>query len=326
MDWQQAVAICVRIASVASRAVSILLQTIILFLLLAAAYRLTLHPLAKIPGPRLAAVSGVWYAYHARNGLVAKLGRRLHKQYGPVVRVAPNEVWCSSKESFESIYDTEGKTLTLLGTGSKGLEKSDFYLALSLTKPEIDIKLQPKFPDTLDLLSDRNMKRYRLQRRLIGPVYRKESVIKFEEAVDKVLEAAVKRIRNLDSESVDLKQWMHIITVECLGASVLSWSPGMLQAGTDWNSSKHSYLGWRRKSVFGIFPGITRLEMYSKSAGRIFATLWNVKFQLPPGFKTFFPLIGCVEKGQSTDKVCRKAKCIEPPSSRFDDGFDPTSP
>lgn len=116
MDCQQVVVFCVGIAGITARAATILLQAVILFLALTVAYRFTLHPLARIPGPKLAAISGAWYAYHARNGLVTKLGRRLHKQYGPVVRIAPNEVWFSSKESFEAIY---GKKKSIMGLSTE---------------------------------------------------------------------------------------------------------------------------------------------------------------------------------------------------------------
>ena len=79
---------------------------LLLFLLLvaAAAYRIFFHPLSRVPGPRLAAVSNVWYAYQVRNGHAFVLGKTLHKKYGPVVRVGPNEVWFASAEGFKSIY------------------------------------------------------------------------------------------------------------------------------------------------------------------------------------------------------------------------------
>jgi hypothetical protein len=67
-------------------------------------YRLFLHPLARIPGPRAAAISNVWYARNVRDGCMLELGKQLHKRYGPVVRVGPNEVWFSSKEAFKIIY------------------------------------------------------------------------------------------------------------------------------------------------------------------------------------------------------------------------------
>ena len=69
-----------------------------------AVYRLFFHPLASVPGPRLAAVSNVWYAYQVRNGRVFSLGKTLHNKYGPVVRVGPNEVWFDSVDGFDTIY------------------------------------------------------------------------------------------------------------------------------------------------------------------------------------------------------------------------------
>lgn len=81
-----------------------ILTTILILLLTIIVYRLTLHPLSAVPGPKLAAVSNTWHAYHARNGRMVELGRTLHRRYGPVVRVGPNEVWFDSKQAFQAIY------------------------------------------------------------------------------------------------------------------------------------------------------------------------------------------------------------------------------
>ena len=67
-------------------------------------YRLFLHPLASLPGPRFAAASDLWHASKARNGQMFSLGRTIHKKYGHVVRVGPNEVWFDSQEAFKAIY------------------------------------------------------------------------------------------------------------------------------------------------------------------------------------------------------------------------------
>lgn len=95
------------------------------------------------------------------------------------------------------------------------------------------------------------MRRYRLQRRLIGQVYQPANLRKFEPVIDDVLDQVVAEIRTLGDAEVDLKEWMHIITVECLGAIVLSWSPGYLRAKSDFGSGSFSYLGWKRKTVLG---------------------------------------------------------------------------
>ncbi|PTB38770.1 hypothetical protein M441DRAFT_198082 [Trichoderma asperellum CBS 433.97] len=246
-----------------------------------ALYRLFFHPLARVPGPKLAAISNIWHAYHARNGGMFELACTLHQKYGEVVRVGPDELWFNSMEAFDKIYSS-----------TKGFEKSDFYLATSLILPKIDCFLRPHFVDSLDLLSERDMKRYRLQRRLIGRVYQTSNVIKFEAAVDGVINQVITRLKALDGAELDLKEWMHIIAVECLGASVLSWAPGLLKTGTDWGSSGHSYLAWRRKSVMGLFPTLTKLTMGTNLFEWVFRDVWNLKFPAPPNFRSFFPDVG----------------------------------
>lgn len=69
-----------------------------------ATYRLCLHPLSRVPGPPLAAVTSCWYAFQVRNGRMLTLGKTLHEQYGPVVRVGPNELWFAAKDAFKMIY------------------------------------------------------------------------------------------------------------------------------------------------------------------------------------------------------------------------------
>lgn len=161
-------------------------------------------------------------------------------------------------------------------------------VSTALNKPTIDRGLKLHFPDTLDLLSEFDTKRYRLQRRLIGPVYQASNVKNFEHSVDGVIERSVAQLRTLDGAEVDLKEWMHIIVVECLGAVVLSWSPGYIAAKSDAGTSTQGYIGWRMKSVFGLFPVVTTASFFSRGLRRAFSNLWRVTFSAPKNFKPFF--------------------------------------
>ncbi|TQV96705.1 Cytochrome P450 [Cordyceps javanica] len=225
------------------------------------------------------------------------MAKQIHRRYGPVVRVGPKEVWFDSKEAYDVIYSS----------GMRGYEKSDFYLATALSRPRVDWNLTVEFEDNLDLLSEMNMSRYRLQRRLIGRVYRTANAVRHEHALDKVLDEVTEKLKSMNGKEVDLKEWMHIIAVESLGAMVLSWSPGMIKAGTDRDTSNQSYLGWRRKSVLGLFPLITKLEVNNKWVGRAFSTLWGITYQTPKGFKPFFTDVG--------RKVARRIKNASNPTS-----------
>ncbi|KAI5242310.1 hypothetical protein E4T42_07730 [Aureobasidium subglaciale] len=74
-------------------------------------YRLVLHPLAGFPGPRLAAAS-FWYEYyydcHQRGQYVFKL-EQLHKQYGPIIRINPEEIHISDPEFYNEVYTNKEK-------------------------------------------------------------------------------------------------------------------------------------------------------------------------------------------------------------------------
>ncbi|EGO55966.1 hypothetical protein NEUTE1DRAFT_86724 [Neurospora tetrasperma FGSC 2508] len=287
-----------RVTSLLLKATTSLLFVIVVVILAIAVYRLYLHPLASVPGPRLAALSNIWHAYHARNGRMYLLGKSLHKRYGPVVRVGPNELWFDSKEAFKTIYSR-----FLLPFISTLLTKPTLSLKFSPFKfPFPSLQLQQHHPDTLDLLSERHLPRYRLQRRLIGPLYQLSSLKKFEPQIDAVLDRAIAQLRTLQGQEVDLKEWMHIIAVECLGAVVLSWSPGYIRDKSDGGTSTQGYLGWKRKSVFGLFPGITILSLMEggpfgmgakvgKGVARWWSNTWGVTFATPKGFKPFFTAV-----------------------------------
>jgi len=63
-----------------------LLLLIVLTLLGRVLYRLTLHPLAHFPGPKLAGISGLYKFYFSvlKSGSFHLELQRLHKTYGPL--------------------------------------------------------------------------------------------------------------------------------------------------------------------------------------------------------------------------------------------------
>lgn len=74
-------------------------------------YRLTLHPLARFPGPELAAVNR-WYEFHwdvvHPGKLVFKL-QRLHEKHGPIVRITPRELHIQDSDFYDKLYAPRGR-------------------------------------------------------------------------------------------------------------------------------------------------------------------------------------------------------------------------
>ncbi|KAI1767847.1 cytochrome P450 [Hypoxylon sp. FL1150] len=102
-------------------------------------YRLKFHPLSKFPGPRLAAAT---YWYEAYYDLVHKGGsqytskiQELHAEYGPIVRINPEEVSVDDAEFHDVLYasqsairDKHPRFSSLLGTTGGSWSTVDHHL------------------------------------------------------------------------------------------------------------------------------------------------------------------------------------------------------
>ncbi|KAF2274052.1 cytochrome P450 [Westerdykella ornata] len=76
------------------------------YLLALAVYRLYLHPLAKFPGPKLAALTS-WYEAYYEIVLKGQYSRKitdLHDKYGPIIRVTPHELHIRDSRFFDQFY------------------------------------------------------------------------------------------------------------------------------------------------------------------------------------------------------------------------------
>ncbi len=73
-----------------------------------ATYRLYFHPLAKFPGPKLGAATHWYEAYYdifsQGGGQWTFQIRRLHKRYGPIVRINPDEIHIDDVEYYDVVF------------------------------------------------------------------------------------------------------------------------------------------------------------------------------------------------------------------------------
>ncbi|KAJ5160941.1 uncharacterized protein N7482_007945 [Penicillium canariense] len=84
---------------------------LVLYWVCAAFFLAVLHPLAKFPGPKLAAVSDWWLVYHEwllGKSLTDILGE-LHQLHGPVVRYGPHRLHFSTPKAHSDIYNLKSR-------------------------------------------------------------------------------------------------------------------------------------------------------------------------------------------------------------------------
>ncbi|CAH0036667.1 unnamed protein product [Clonostachys rhizophaga] len=72
--------------------------------------RLFFSPLAKFPGPKLAAISGFWNANEGRLGRASRTRKALHDQFqSDIIRIGPNELSVNRVDAIERLYGKDYK-------------------------------------------------------------------------------------------------------------------------------------------------------------------------------------------------------------------------
>ncbi|KAF3059810.1 Trichodiene oxygenase [Daldinia childiae] len=86
-----------------------IVTTIVLYYVTLALYRLYLHPLARFPGPKLAAVTRLYEGYYDlyQSGQYTFKIAELHKQYGPIIRISPYELHVNDATFFDTLYNRQ---------------------------------------------------------------------------------------------------------------------------------------------------------------------------------------------------------------------------
>ncbi|KAL7803486.1 cytochrome P450 [Trichoderma aethiopicum] len=91
--------------------VSLVAVALLVYGLCLGIYRLRFSPLSTIPGPKLAALTYWYESYYEiwQGGQYFRVVDQMHKQYGPIVRVTPNEVHFDDPSFLDVMYPSRGK-------------------------------------------------------------------------------------------------------------------------------------------------------------------------------------------------------------------------
>ena len=88
-------------------------------------YNIYLHPLRAYPGPKLWATTRLFWIYHRVTGQLVWKSVELHRKYGSVVRVAPDELSYTTETAWKTIYGlrrVEMQKNSLAGFSRPGLK------------------------------------------------------------------------------------------------------------------------------------------------------------------------------------------------------------
>ncbi|KAK5168178.1 uncharacterized protein LTR77_006746 [Saxophila tyrrhenica] len=173
------------------------------------------HPLAKFPGPFAASVTRWWYVREVGKGNFDKTHRKLHARYGPIVRIAPNEVTISDASAVQTIYGIKSK-----------FTKTDWY----------DVWRGPnRGTKHFDQFTDRDEKHHAARRRLLSNMYSMTSVLESEPYIDDCSEVLMRKLSALAERgvSIDLGKWLQMYAFDVIGELYFGSAFGFLEAGDD---------------------------------------------------------------------------------------------
>jgi cytochrome P450 len=145
--------------------------------------------LCRFPGPFWASVTRWWLVHQIYRGDHEKIMLRLHRKYGPIIRISPFEVAISDPEAIKIIY---GHT--------SNFTKSEWYLAW-----------HNKNAGNPSLFSERDEKAHAIRRRNVANAYSMTTVVQLEEHVDSCSKQILKQFERLAPKGpIDLGEWLQM--------------------------------------------------------------------------------------------------------------------
>lgn len=168
---------------------TIVASAVLLYVLATCIYRRYFHPLAKIPGPFLPAVTKFYQT--AFNARYYKQIDKLHQRYGPIVRIAPDEVHLQNAEHYGEIYKV----------GSNFSKSPVFYNALCVPNSSFGTPSNEV---------------HRIRRGALNPMFSPQKVLELESIVqDKVRKVTERMQRGIDERKpVDLHHILRAVSLD----------------------------------------------------------------------------------------------------------------
>ncbi|KAF3770258.1 cytochrome P450 [Cryphonectria parasitica EP155] len=215
-------------------------------ILLRAVYRKYASPLRKYPGPWLASYTRLWKVISTASTHTHHDHIAIHRKYGPVVRIAPDEVSLSSPEAAR----------TLLSAG-KRFYKTKFY---GVFPP----------PENPDIFTEYREDVHAQKKKVANVPYSMAAMQQLSPFIDDTIEVLMRTMDAMASGKgstsdpgrpiVDLGNWLHWFAFDVLGEVAFSRSFGFLEQGRDVDGAIHTIDEMQRyNGIVGQVPFMDHL-------------------------------------------------------------------
>ncbi|SPO05597.1 related to isotrichodermin C-15 hydroxylase (cytochrome P-450 monooxygenase CYP65A1) [Cephalotrichum gorgonifer] len=182
------------------------------YLVASSIYYAYIHPLSKVPGPKLYAISIFPYLYHVYRGDWHETLRQFHNQYGPVVRFTKEDVSFISSDALNKIY------------GHKSGKDQTF---------EKDIIRFYNPTEHPNIISGDNEAHKRM-RRLLSHAFSEKALRNQENVLNHYVDLFITKLKAKaqEGEVIDIVQWYNFATFDLIGDLAFGESFGCLDKGS----------------------------------------------------------------------------------------------
>jgi len=169
-------------------------------------------PLRHYPGPFLASGTRLWKVWSVSTGHTELDHIAIHRKYGPVVRIAPNELSFSNPLAAKEVL-----------TAGKGFYKTDFY---GVFPP----------PENPDIFTEVRENVHAQKKRVAAHPYSMNAMQQLTPFIEDTIKLLMSKLDNFASnpnQVCDLGAWLHFFAFDVLGEVAFSQKFGFLEAGFD---------------------------------------------------------------------------------------------
>lgn len=179
-----------------------------------AIWRHVKDPLYRFPGPPLAAWSHLPYTYWLFSQRQPFKLIELHQKYGPVVRIAPDELSFNTAASYQEIYGSrQGQHQTFI--------KSKFYEAGTFS------------PQAHSIIAERDPIRHAKQKKYVSAAFSDKALKSQEGLINEVVDNFIKKVgvHGAGERGTNLVFWFSLATFDIIGSLSFGESFGGMESG-----------------------------------------------------------------------------------------------
>lgn len=169
------------------------------------AWRIFLNPLNKFPGPWPARIGSLYFSFKVANSDAYYKLQALHKRYGRIVRIGPNDLSVTDPTIMETAF----------GRNSR-VEKGWWY--------DNDYPLS-------SMHTTRSKALHEKRRKVWAPAFSEKAIRDYETKINGLSDLLVSKIAALKGQRVDMKTWFNLYSFDAMALLAFGKNYGMLERG-----------------------------------------------------------------------------------------------